>query len=1046
MISRFINKSVLVTIALISSSYCNSVVGQNVTLLQAERFHGYEFSQKEGVLSKFIKKKNPSDEPYSKPFFVNSLKLHQAGADLGKNLKVESVYEFYAHPYTGMNIPYASVNDKAGNLYVTGATSSEEVAEGNFITMKYDSNGNRLWEATQPGTEYAAEFGLAITMDASGYPIATGIHWNGHDMDIQTIKYDVETGAVIWQSIFDGNKGGLDVPVAITVDLNGNVILTGFTYTGNNIAYLTLKYSENGNLLWSATDDNLNRDTWNEPSSIAVDQEGNIAVTGFGGNENFWQCYYTLKYNPDGTLAWKHLYQDSTIMDVNSIAHDVTFDTDGNCYVTGTFNTGQPEIRTIKYNSDGIVSWVEIYSDSTDFTNAYDIQAAGNNTVYVAGRHQGDWTNDGLVLISYHADGTQNWVRETNNQIEIRATQFDLDGNNLPVIAGLGYDENSSDNRIRILKYSAEGDLVKETSYLKPYSPTAEFISFVGMGLDSNDNIYVTSNMFYTSIGSVFEMFKLSFDSLNPDWDTTFSNNGSLDTEMLYAVSDENNNTYATGRYGTIENEEYITNYILVKYNNFGEVEWEKVFNPGNGNGSNGIIAKVNSSGDILVYLLPNSFKGFPIRLKKYNATGNLIWEKEKVVYDASLYTFFLDKNDNIYLSGSSKENQSDPVPVFATIKFNNSGDEVWTRYLSSSNPNDNIYVINSGKANSAGEVVLTGAMGQGGFFSQDINLTVLKYTGDGQLTWINPVAVPEYNTSGTGLLIGENDNIYINGVRQNKSTYEEEMIVTKLSESGDTLWFKSYGENPRRVRSYDIRQLSTGNLVISGFSVIDGMNNQVIVVSYDTSGNKIWNASSDYQRFYNDLYVDAKDTIYLMNQMQISTYPYRPYYSTGPLPINSMLKIDQAGQISGETMFIGPAFSEFIGTCMVPLKNGRLLFGGTLSHELSFFRGLYFFDSKHTVVSVEEHINQNINNWLGQNFPNPVNGTSEIPFSIDQPGKVIISVYDLKGCQVAKGTEALYPAGRNSIKLDLRGLNPGIYLYQIETENYVHVRKMIVL
>jgi len=1049
MISSFMNKSTSVILILISWFYSNPLIGQDDKLMRAQHFHGYEFSQKEGAFAKISTKKRSPEKQNRELLYINSLKLHQAGIDYrnqyDKKSKSDSGYEYYSHPYTGMNIPFASINDKTGNLFVTGATSNEEAAEGDFITMKYDNNGNRQWEVTQAGSVYAAEFGMAITMDASENPIVTGIHWNGHDMDIQTIKYDAETGTVIWQSIFDGNKGGLDVPVAITVDFNGNIILTGFTYTGTNVAYLTLKYNENGTLLWSATDDNFIADTWNEPSAIAVDQAGNIAVTGFGGNENFWQCYYTLKYNPEGTLVWKQRYQDSTIMDVNSIARDITFDIDGNCYVTGTFNTNQPKIGTIKYNPSGGVNWVQTYSDTTDFTNAYDVRVVGTNTIYVAGRHQGDWVNDGLVLISYQADGTQNWVRETDNQVEIRAMHFTLDANNLPVIAGIGYDENLSDDRIRILKYSADGYTLKETSYLKPYSPTSGFISFVGMGLDSTDNIYITSNMYYTSKGSVFEMFKLPFDSLNPEWNTIYSNKGSSNTEMLFAVSDENSNTFVTGRYGTIENDQYITNYILVKYNNQGKVDWEKVFNPGNGNESNGIIARVNSAGEIIVYLIPSSFDNFPIRLKKYDANGILIWEKEKMVYNPSLYTCFLDKNDNIYLSGSSLQNQSDPVSVFTTIKFNSSGDEVWTRYFTSDNPDDNLYTINSGMVNSTGEIILTGAMGQGGFFSQDIRLTVLKYSGDGQLSWIRPVAFPEYNASGTDLIIGDNDNIYINGVKQNKITYEEELLIAKLSEKGDTLWLKSYGENPRRVRSYDIGQLSTGNLVISGFSVIDGENNQVIVVSYDTAGNKIWNVSSEYQRIYDGMYIDPTDTIYLMNQMQISTYPFRLFYSIGPLPINSLLKIDQTGQINSEKTFIGPAFSQFFGSCMIPLKNGRLLFGGTLSHELSFFQGLFFFESEHSSLDVEELINHDVKNWLGQNIPNPVSGTTEIPFYIDQKGKVVINLYDLNRRHIVTGTNEVFPAGSNSITLSLSDFSPGVYFYQMETQNFKQVRKMII-
>lgn len=1033
------------------------LTAQEINNFETQDFHGYEFSLKEGVLSKLTRFGGPKTKSKTEqlPIYANPIVTKRFG---GKSIlastdhaKTNDVgYGFHGHIYGGMNIPFASATDGNGNLYITGSSSNTQNPKGNFVTIKVDASGNTVWEARKPGTLYAVEYGMVITVDDSGNPIASGVHWNGNDMDVRTIKYDAQTGAVIWEKTYDGGNLGLDAPAAITTDQNGNVYIAGITYTGTNVAYLTLKYDSSGTLSWSVADTNPLADSWNEPSAIAVDANGNVLVTGYSGNANYYAGYYTKKYSSTGTELWEqlHNYQPGGT-ETNSFAKDIAIDANGNYYVTGVF--GDDEIiGTIKYDSQGVQQWIETYQTGTDHTRAFGIEVV-SDTIYVGGAHFGDYADDGLVLISYNDDGTQNWVTETDNLIEIRVGHLTLDSNNLPVVAGLGSDANTSDQRIRVYKYNNDGTLLKEADYLKPASNTEGFTNdgFIGMELGNNDSVYITLSLFTSAEGGIFEYNNLSLNSAatNPVWTQTYSNDGTTRSNMLNSISDGNNNTYVTSSFGAYENGEYITKLSVVKYDDQGDIAWEKIFNPAaNGYGSTGISVAINSSGEVVVYLSPSVFEDDPLRLKKYDNQGNLLWEIQKNVYGASLYVFFTDANDNIYIAGSSRENQADSFPVFTAMKFSTTGQELWTSYTSSPDTNDNLYALNAGGLNSQGELVLTGAFGEGGFFSEEVDMAVLKYASDGTLQTLTAMPITDHNTSGTDLIIDANDNVYVTGVKQNKNTGAEELLVVKLNPQNQEQWTSTFTEAGRNIRPYAINQLSTGELIISGRSYIVGQDNKVILAKYDTTGNEVWSTASDLHRFYKDIHIDDLDNTYILYQAQAGAFPYRLYYSVAALPLAGLWEVDSQGNSSPEELFFGPELSNFFPKSLVPLQNGTLLLGGVLSNEAAFFEGLFFFESTHNVLGIDDpnFIGSN-SNWLGQNYPNPARDRTLIPFHLNNPAEVQIKLYSITGRHLFTLAHDFYNAGLNEIEVDISQLDPGIYLYKLFSDNFEEAKKMII-
>jgi len=1066
--SRYFPKTICFVLVYFSLHFTASLLGQGKTV-QFPTHQNASVSQKTGILGKMTSLSQLHENDILNQNFYSDILLDKKhGLTPHVSERNNSEYGYLEHLGTGMNIPYASVTDSAGNTYITGAGSNTESAQGDFLTIKVGVSGEIIWEKREAGTLYAVEYGVNIALDETGNPIATGVQWNGNDMDVFTIKYDQNTGNELWSSVYDGGHGALDAPTTMAIDDSGAILIGGISYTGTSVEYLLLKYDASGQPLWSAVDSNPILQSWNEPTAIATDAFGNIAITGYaavdGDSQGYWEGYLTIFYDSNGNQVWRQPYlfernvdendPTSEIIKTHSVAKGIAFDASGNIIVTGTFDVASADrTGTIKYNTNGDESWIKTYRAgefNNDITNGHDVKIGGADKIYIVGRHRSGWINEGLLLISYEDDGSENWVEENQNIIQIQTAKMVLDINNLPVIAGLGYDENTEDQRVRVFRYSEEGEILKETSYLKLDSNTEGIRDLINLAIDDNDNAYAVLDNYYTSRGGVFETVKMPFDSgpNNPEWtaiyETPFS---SSNTRMLSSTFDSDSNTYVTGDFGVIENNQYFRNFFVAKYNMNGEVEWEKDFNQQNGNEAEGIVAKIDSEENLIVFLLPNPESALPLRIKKYNTAGNLIWETEKELHTALLRAFFLDDNNNIYVGGYSKENIADDFPVFTTIKYTSEGNEAWTRFATTGNPDDFIFEINAGAVNAEGDVVLTGVSGYSTMFANVVDLTVLKYNSSGDLEWLNKYPQPDFVSTGFDLLIANNNVIYVSGMQQQEITsFVEELVALKIDNDGEEVWTTSYGQSNegRRIRPYKIMQNTEGNLVIPSYSLYWVMgetpNNRINTLQLNKESGEIeWENNSEIGRYYRDAYIDGEDNLFILNQAGEFTYKRLGSYTLGTL-----LKIDNNGDAIEESFYEGPELPDFDPTTISPLNNGTLLMGGTLYNN-SFFSGLYFFEANHIPLGITENDNQlpTNSNWLGQNYPNPVNSRTSIPLYLLNGGSTDIAIYDSLGRMVYSLTKT-FDTGQNIIEMDLSHLKSGIYYYQIQNGPFKAARKLI--
>ncbi len=81
----------------------------------------------------------------------------------------------------------------------------------------------------------------------------------------------------------------------------------------------------------------------------------------------------------------------------------------------------------------------------------------------------------------------------------------------------------------------------------------------------------------------------------------------------------------------------------------------------------------------------------------------------------------------------------------------------------------------------------------------------------------------------------------------------------------------------------------------------------------------------------------------------------------------------------------------------------------------------------------------------LGQNFPNPFNPVTTIQYQLPQDARVILKVYDILGSEVTTLVNEEQAAGYKEIKFNASNLASGMYIYRIQADKFVSVKKMMV-
>jgi hypothetical protein len=372
-----------------------------------------------------------------------------------------------------VGIAVAIAIDGAQNVIVTGQS------QGDYATVKHDSNGNILWVAQYDGPAQGTDLPYAMALDSAGNIFVTGSS-QGTDsaLDYATVKYD-PNGNELWVARYNGPGNTNDTAKAIAVDSAGRAIVTGVTDWGwsidpnqfipyENADITTIQYSSDGQPLWVARYAGL---WFDEGTAVAVDSASNVLVAGFATGGNGYADYVTIKYDPGGNQLWAARFEGAPYYD--NIATALALDKSGNVYVTGA--SRPDDCGTVKYDPNGYEKWRALTGFGHPVITGLKVDDAGY--VYVTGY------SSGSDVGQYYA-------------VTLKYTQSDLAGSLLMAPQRLTNGQFSF-----TLVGSAGGRYtIQASSNLLTWSSLTNFISYTGVSQFTDTTAPSFSHKFYRAV------------------------------------------------------------------------------------------------------------------------------------------------------------------------------------------------------------------------------------------------------------------------------------------------------------------------------------------------------------------------------------------------------------------------------------------------------------------------------------------------------------------------------------------------------------------
>jgi len=301
--------------------------------------------------------------------------------------------------------------DSKDNIIVS-CQSSREVSGGDCLTIKYNPYGDTIWTQWYDTTFYNGVD--AVTSDCLGNIIIAGYMWTeSTNADMHLVKYDPD-GNILWTRTYsNGEKEVGEFCYGVATDSKNNIIIIGKAYY-NWGDYITLKYDPNGNLLWMRTYDGA----WEDyAQDVAVDGSDNIIVTGYSNGDMNWD-WCTIKYSPEGDILWIRRYDVAE----TDWAFGVATDQDDNVIVAGETHlllsgNGGCSAMVVKYSAQGDTLWTKIFTDTLQYAEVVsfaDVVTDDHGNIYLVGEYF-YWSDTGT----------------SNNRSDYHIIKCDLNGDTL---------------------------------------------------------------------------------------------------------------------------------------------------------------------------------------------------------------------------------------------------------------------------------------------------------------------------------------------------------------------------------------------------------------------------------------------------------------------------------------------------------------------------------------------------------------------------------------------------------------------------------------
>lgn len=772
--------------------------------------------------------------------------------------------------------------DGANNIYVAGYTANS-AGNDDYLVLKYPSAGSTpLWEEIYNSSFNSNDRIISIAAGSDGVAVTGVSSKGGTDFDILTRKYAFD-GSLIWAQRKASASGGDDRGRAVKMDYAGNVIVSGYLYNGQNNDIYTVKYAaaSPGTTLWEKSFAGGGND---EPLALWIDSNGEIYLTGhtytYSGNEDF----YTVRYSAaDGTKIWDRLYDSGS--DFTDIATSIVGSAgiDGAVFVTGYTSTDINEnFTTLKYKKNsGELVWQKSYSSSAG-KNARPVgiglQPSGNPVV--AG-----WTDTAadsydFVVVSYDygkLDPPTGLTSAATSNSSIALNWLDNSANETGFKIERKLGESGTYAEIATVAENiatfSDSDLVPNSYY---YYRVRAYNSSEGDSYYSNEAHALTK--------------VVSYDP--PAWIYQYNGTDNREDEAVGIVVGSDNHPIVTG-YSDLTEEgvegAYSFDYMTIKLDRANKaIKWKALYDSGDGGTDMTAGIALDNNGDAVVtgtaYLSGGSDKSDDLYTIKYSSAGHAdplngpptAWGEQygtqSGIDQATAIQAAKDSSNNIVVIGHGINTSSDEDMFI--IKYRPDGSTPWTPIVYNGPANGNDYP-SAVAFDQAGNIFITGSTENS---AGNFDIYTAKYSGaTGALIWAEIYAgAGNGHDHGLSLAVDKNGDIYITGSSINAAG-NEEWVTIKYdgadSSSEREIWREVYngpavpGNGNDQGIALALDPID-GAVVVAGTSYTTLTDSDFHLIRYSAAdGSIIWGRNFDRPTRYDYLTamtIDSSGYIYL--------------------------------------------------------------------------------------------------------------------------------------------------------------------------------------
>jgi len=975
-----------------------------------------------------------------KMFFPHPNNYPRSEETLGFAGDVQAAWanEYASHLLDGDAFPTAMVTDGAGNVYVTGYCEHHPYGL-DYFTLKYDGSGTQVWTARYNGPGNGDDLASAINVDSLGDIYVTGTSWTGISFDYVTIKYN-SAGVQQWIISYNGSGNADDEAIALALDGMGNIYVTGASFTlgsGESWNYLTIKYNSAGTEQWVARYNGPNGDE-DVAIALAIDASGNVYVTGYSSVSNTKRDYATVKYNSAGVQQWVARYNGPG----NAIdgATAIAVDDSGNICVTGySYNLDtSSDYATVKYNSAGVQQWVARYNGPGNaMDEATVIAVDGSGNVCVTGYSYGLDTSSDYTTIKYNSAGVQLWVArydgpgETYNKKDV-ATTLIIDGSGNVYVAGwssVGYFYTD----YATIKYNPAGAQLWVARY---NGPGNSWDDATALAVDGAGNVYVAGHSEYSNV-------TVKYTSLGiQQWSARTDGPGnSKDTAKAIAV-DGSGNTYVVGSsYVNKGRDRTDIDYFIIKYNSVGVVQWVAFYNGLDNYHDEAAAIAVDDSGNVYV----TGGSGGSYATVKYNSAGVQQWvarynEPGGNESDAAT-ALIIDGSGNLYVTGLGRNIYEQP-DYYVTIKYNSAGTEQWIARYHGAAADQKMPTL---AIDDAGNVYVAGTS----LTTSGFDYVTVKYNSVGIQQWVVFYSGPgNHADEATAIAVDDSGYVYVTGESYGSGSFTDYATI-KYNPAGAQLWVARYnGPGHSSDLATDLAVDGHGNVYVTGGSprrpggdLGAVMSKDYATVKYNSAGAQLWvaryNGPQDNADEATSLVVDGSGNVY------VTGYSSPDYGDTD----YATVKYNESGVQQWAARYHGPGAYNTARALAIDDAENVYVTGYSRDPRGGAMSICTTIKYVQTTVSVKDKKERVPSAYrLDQNYPNPFNPSTTIRYSIGKPGHVTLKVFNLQGQEIETLVSETKPAGEYEIHWNPTDVSSGVYFYRLQADKFAKTRKFILI